>query len=166
MFRFLRKQKPSPVPLFEAALAASRNPVLYRDMGVPDTFDGRFDCLLLHLWPVFTALEGRGDDISQSLYDLTFRRMELALRESGVGDLGVGKQVRAMMKAFYGRLSAFAGCRDRNDWCTALRRNLYGTLPEEGFEVPEPMIDYTEKMAGTRVFLDATGGWQAIFPAL
>src|SRR5690606_28787530 len=100
MFNPFKRPKKGTVVLFESALAASRNPALYRDMGVPDTFDGRFDALLLHLWPVFRDL--KDDRVAQDLYDLTFKRMELALRETGTGDLAVGRQVRAMMKAFYG----------------------------------------------------------------
>jgi cytochrome b pre-mRNA-processing protein 3 len=165
MFSFLTRPKSDPRPLFEAALAASRNPVLYSDIAVPDTFDGRFDCLLLHLWPVFKALEGQ-DKFSQQLYDLTFKRMELALRESGVGDLGVGKQVRFMMKAFYGRLTTFSGCQSHDEWRIALRRNLYGTVQTEGFEVPEGIIVYAKNLSTTQVLLDGKPYPQVIYPVL
>ncbi len=165
MFAFLTKPKLSPYPLFEAALAASRNPVLYRDLAVPDTFDGRFDCLLLHLWPIFKALEGQ-DKLSQKLYDLTFKRMELALRESGVGDLGVGKQVRFMMKAFYGRLSTFSACDSHDAWRDALRRNLYGTVRDGDFKVPDAMVIYAKNLTNTRVLLDDSAPVQVMFPAL
>src|SRR5690606_21887198 len=118
-----KRPKKGTIAMFEAALAASRNPVLYRDFGVPDTFDGRFDALLLHLWPVFKQI--KDDDAAQDLYDLAFKRMELALRETGTGDLAVGKQIRAMMKAFYGRLSTYNAAQSDDDWQQALRRNLY-----------------------------------------
>ncbi len=161
MFAFLRRPKYDAKPLFEAALAQSRNPVLYRDYGVPDTLDGRFDSLLLHLWPVFRALQGQ-DRLSQDLYDLTFRRMELALRETGTGDLGVGKQARFMMKAFYGRLSTYNACETDAQWREALQRNVYRTL--ENADVPQGMIDYAKTLGATRVELDARQA-KVIYPA-
>lgn len=161
MFALLKRRAYDAKPLFEAALAQSRNPVLYRDFGVPDTFDGRFDSLLLHLWPVFRALEGQ-DRLSQDLYDLTFRRMELALRETGTGDLGVGKQARRMMKAFYGRLTTYNACTTDEEWRDALARNVYGTV--ENVHVPQGMIDYARALGTTRVALDA-GHAKIIYPA-
>lgn len=143
MFGLSRRPSYDVAALFEGALAASRNPTLYRDLGVPDTFDGRFDSLLLHLWPLFRALEGQ-DRAAQALYDLCFKRLELALRETGTGDLAVGKNVRLMMKAFYGRLVAYNGCRSFDDWRLALARNLYGTL--ENPDVPDRMIVYAKSL--------------------
>lgn len=161
MFAFLKRPQYDPTPLFEAALAQSRNPVLYRDFGVPDTFDGRFDSLLLHLWPVFRALQGR-DRLSQDLYDLTFKRMELALRETGTGDLGVGKQARRMMTAFYGRLSTYNDCTTDEQWRDALARNVYGTISNPA--VPQGMIDYAKGLSATRVDLDGQQP-NVIYPA-
>lgn len=163
MFAFLTKPRVNPEPLFEAALAASRNPVFYRDLGVPDTFDGRFDALLFHLWPVFRAIEG-DDRLSQRLYDLTFKRMELALRETGVGDLGVAKQVRAMMKAFYGRLTSYGASQSHDEMREALRRNLYGTVKDEAFVVPDAMVIYALNLSGLRVSLDEARAGRFIYP--
>ncbi|MCB1538552.1 MAG: ubiquinol-cytochrome C chaperone family protein [Rhodospirillales bacterium] len=148
MFTLLKRQKAGAAQgdvaaLFEAALAASRNPALYRDYGVPDTFDGRFDALLLHLVPMFRQLAG-DEKAAQALYDLVFRRLELALRESGAGDLGVARQVRAMMKAFYGRMVAYGDCQTDTAWREALTRNLYGTVP--GIEVPDGMVVYARNL--------------------
>jgi len=147
MFGIFRRQNKGNVALFEGALAASRNPVLYRDLGVPDTFDGRFDALLLHLWPVFRDMPD--PRTAQDLYDLTFRRMELALRESGSGDLAVGRHAREMMKAFYGRLTAYNTAQSEADWAAALRRNLYGTIRDENFVVPAAMVAYAQGLQNT-----------------
>jgi len=149
MFGLFRRRNKGAIALFEAALAASRNPVLYRDYGVPDTFDGRFDALLLHLWPVFRDM--KDDRAAQDLYDLTFKRMELALRETGTGDLGVGKNVRRMMKAFYGRLTTYNNAHTDEDWAEALRRNLYGTITDTDFVVPGGMIAYARSLNAPKV---------------
>jgi len=144
MINWFKRHNKGTVARFEAALAASRNPVLYRDYAVPDTFDGRFESMLLHLWPVFRDLKSERE--AQDLYDLTFKRMELALRETGTGDLAVGKNVRRMMKAFYGRLTAYNTAQTDEDWKAALRRNLYGTTPDENFVVPEGMVQYVRTL--------------------
>lgn len=162
MLSFLKRQKYDVAPLFEAALKASRNPVLYAQYGVPDTFDGRFDSLLLHMWPVFRALEGQ-DRLSQDLYDFTFKRMELALRETGTGDLGVGKNVRLMMKAFYGRLVTYNGCTSHDEWRQALARNLYGTAPDA--QVPDAMVAYAHQLGQMSLSLDDLRAGRVIFPA-
>jgi len=145
MFGIFKRQNKGTIALFEGALAQSRNRVLYSEWGVPDTFDGRFDAMLLHLWPVFRDL--KDDRAAQDLYDLTFKRMELALRETGTGDLAVGKNVRAMMKAFYGRLTTYNAAHSDADWKAALRRNLYGTVQDESFAVPDAMVDYARTLS-------------------
>lgn len=165
MFAFFKKPAAGVVATFETALGAARQPALYSDWGVPDTLDGRFDSLLLHLWPVFRDLQAHMD-FTQPLYDLCFKRMELALRETGSGDLAVGRQVRAMMKAFYGRLDAYSACADDDALRAALRRNLYGTVVDDAFQVPDGVLEYAKKIAAMRVSLDEARLGRVIFPSL
>src|SRR5258708_38562126 len=68
--------------------------------------------------------------LSQDLFDTMFADMDRSLREMGVGDLGVGRRVRAMAEALYGRMAAYeAGlAADDATLSAALRRNLYGSL--------------------------------------
>lgn len=141
MFGLFNKHKAQAARIFDETLEASRDARFYTEFGVPDTFDGRFDCLMLHLCPVFKGLETQ-DKLSQAVYDVTFKRMELALRETGTGDVGVAKQVRHMMKAFYGRMVAYLEAKDPDEMAMALRRNLYGTVKDEEFVVPNGMVDY------------------------
>lgn len=162
MFALLKRPKYDASPAFEAALAASRNPKLYGEWGVPDTLDGRFDTLLLHLWPQFKVLE-RENKFSQALYDFTFKRMELALRETGTGDTSVGKHMRAMMKAFYGRLVTYNNCQSDDQWREALRRNLYGTV--ENQNVPDQMIAYVKALRDMRLSLEDLIAGKITYPA-
>ncbi len=68
--------------------------------------------------------------MSQTLFDLMFQDMDQTLRELGVGDLSVGKKIRQMAEAFYGRAVAYerglGADRDGGALETALLRNLYG----------------------------------------
>ena len=86
-----------------------REPLFYRDLGVPDTVNGRFDLLLMHLWLVLRRLKatGEGKELSQALFDHFCNDMDDNLRELGVSDLKVPKKMQAFGEAFYGRTAAY-----------------------------------------------------------
>jgi cytochrome b pre-mRNA-processing protein 3 len=120
--------------LYEAIVTQARLPGFYRDRGVPDTLDGRFDMIVLHAFLVLHRLKRDGHaqgPVGQALFDLMFADMDASLREIGVGDLSVGKKVKQMARAFYGRAAAYdAALADGAAAALedALRRNLYGTV--------------------------------------
>jgi len=96
MFGLLKKKnsyEQDAFDVYERLMAASRNPVFYNDMGVPDTFDGRFDCLVAHTFMVVEALNSvdlaRAEQFNQALFDRIFVQMKITLREIGVGDVGI-----------------------------------------------------------------------------
>jgi cytochrome b pre-mRNA-processing protein 3 len=101
---------PRPPAIYAAIVAASRQPAFYRDLGVEDTPDGRFEMLVMHAALVMSRLS-RGDEdgraLSQSVFDLMFADLDRSLRELGVGDLSVPKKIRRMAEAFYGRSKAY-----------------------------------------------------------
>ncbi len=125
--------------LYLIVAGQARQPVFYRLGGVPDTLDGRFDMLALHLFLVLRRLSGpgaskAGAELAQQLFDVMFGDMDRSLREMGVGDLTVGKRIRAMSEAFYGRVAAYeTGLQAMDDTAplaAALERNLYrGNAP-------------------------------------
>jgi cytochrome b pre-mRNA-processing protein 3 len=89
--------------------------------------------ITLHLSLLLLRLKAEGPaatDLGQALFDTLFADMDRSLREMGVGDLGVGKRVKEMGKAVYGRLAAYeaglAGAPGELE--AALVRNLYGTV--------------------------------------
>lgn len=92
-------------------VSASRNPKLYGKQAVPDTLEGRFELILLHTALVIDVL--RRDDkpvlnaVSQHLFDSMFDDFDIAMREMGVGDSGVGKKIRFMAEGFYGRAQSY-----------------------------------------------------------
>jgi len=95
--------------IYGMIVTQAREPVFYRDLGVPDAVNGRFDLLLLHLWLVLRrirSIEG-GDELAQGLFDRFCDDMDANLREMGVGDLTVPKRMRAFGEAFYGRMAAY-----------------------------------------------------------
>ncbi len=120
--------------LYVALAGQARQPVFYCEGGVPDTLDGRFDLLSLHLFLVLRRLSGKQASaaetgLAQQVFDVMFGDMDRNLREMGVGDLTVGKRIRTMSEAFYGRVEAYeTGLQASHDdaiLMAALDRNLY-----------------------------------------
>ena len=95
--------------IYGMIVAKAREPLFYRDLGVPDTVDGRFDLILLHMWMVLRRLrrDAAGPDRAQALFDRFCTDMDDNLREMGVGDLTVPKRMQAFGEAFYGRAAAY-----------------------------------------------------------
>ena len=95
--------------IYGMIVTQAREPLFYRDLGVPDTVNGRFDLLVLHLWMVLRRLKTikGGAELSQALFDGFCDDMDANLREMGVGDLTVPKRMQAFGEAFYGRAAAY-----------------------------------------------------------
>ncbi len=124
---FERKPEAEQV-LYEAIVAAARQPRFYENLGVPDTVDGRFDMIALNMFLILDRLKTDApESFRQRLVDVFFRDMDRSLREMGVGDLSVGKKVRKMAEAFYGRLLAYQKAAEtgRDAMADALARNIY-----------------------------------------
>ncbi|MEE2954998.1 MAG: ubiquinol-cytochrome C chaperone family protein [Pseudomonadota bacterium] len=117
--------------LYITVVKQARQPFLYTNLGVPDTFDGRFNMISLHVFLVLRRLKSnftRSEKTSQALFDVMFADMDQSLREIGVGDLRVGKNVKVMVANFYGRISAFEkALRDSSDvlLIEAINRNVF-----------------------------------------
>lgn len=151
--KFWRKKDDKAAHELYLVLAGqARQPVFYRDGGVPDGLDGRFDMLALHLFLVLRRLSrdkgfAAETELAQQLFDVMFGDMDRSLREMGVGDLTVGKRIRAMTEAFYGRVSAYdSGLQAADDaqLADALARNLYRGNPPDAIK-PARIADYMRR---------------------
>ncbi len=121
--------------LYGAAVAQARRPEFYSTLGVPDTLDGRFELVALHVFLILHRLKrdrAETEDLAQQVFDAMFADMDRSLREMGAGDVGVGPKVKRMAQAFYGRVSAYdaALAAEPGKLADALRRNLYGTVAQ------------------------------------
>lgn len=123
-FLFPPVAEPGIARLYQSIVVQARQPVLYRDFGVPDSVDGRFDLLLLH---AILAMRSLNSGARQALFDLMFADMDQSLREMGVGDMSIGKKIKPMIAAFYGRAKAYDVALSGSDQELAevLQRNLY-----------------------------------------
>jgi cytochrome b pre-mRNA-processing protein 3 len=156
--------------LLRAVMAEARAPELYLEGGVADTIDGRFDLVVLHLYFLLRRLKqagARGRAMSQLVFDAAFANFDEALREMGVGDLSVGKKIRRMAEAFYGRLDAYERAvaqGTRGAFEAALVRNVFRGAPPE----PAKLASLAQAVDRSRrrieaVPLDAllSGDWDA-----
>ena len=130
--------------LYLSVVAASRQPPLYADLHVPDTFEGRFECLALHAILVLRRLqscEAPGPAMAQHLVDTVFKHFDRTLREMGVGDTTVPKRMKTMAEAFGGRSAAYdvALRGGQAALADALVRNVYA-----GKRDAAPLTDYVE----------------------
>lgn len=128
---FRRPPKSTIAALYGAIVAQARRPVFYQGLGVPDTVLGRFDLIVLHLVLLLRRLrEGEAvhRELAQGVFDAFCRDMDDNLREMGISDQGVPRQMRKVGEAFYGRARAYEAALGEPDGslAAALARNVYG----------------------------------------
>ncbi len=132
----LFRRNPIRVKSYEAygqVVAQARSPGFFLALEVPDTLDGRFELIALHVFLVLNRLKAEHDRTAvfgQAVFDAMFADLDRGLREMGAGDLGVGRRVKAMATGFYGRVVAYEQGLAGSDGALgeALTRNLYGTV--------------------------------------
>ncbi|WP_430418292.1 ubiquinol-cytochrome C chaperone family protein [Phenylobacterium sp.] len=113
MLKRLFKPRPATAAgraLYAQTVAQSRTPTLYADLGAPDTPEGRFEIYSVHVYLLLERLKGQGPlaaETAQALFDTYVSALDHALRELGVGDLSVGKKIRKLGEAFYGRVNSY-----------------------------------------------------------
>jgi cytochrome b pre-mRNA-processing protein 3 len=103
-----RRPKRTIAALYGAIVAQARAPRFYEDYAVPDTVSGRFDMVVLHVVLVVRRLrDGDRRELAQGLFDTFCRDMDHNLREMGISDQGVPRQMQRVGEAFYGRAQAY-----------------------------------------------------------
>jgi cytochrome b pre-mRNA-processing protein 3 len=175
--RLTRLFRPDPYAapaqrLYLAVVDQARQPAFYAQGGVPDTVDGRFEMIALHLFLVLHRL--KRDDapgahaLARALSESLFDDMDRGLREMGAGDLGVGKRVQAMAEGFYGRVAAYEAGLAGDALDAALARNVYGTIVAPAARQVADLSSYVRQAAaalGALTFSALTDGrlqWPAL----
>lgn len=124
------KQREALQPLYRAIVAEARDPFWYREGGVPDTMDGRFDMVAAVTALVLLRLEAEEErERARLLIELFIQDMDATLRQTGIGDHVVGKHVGRMMSALGGRLAAMRGAREDGAFEAAVCRNIFHDSP-------------------------------------
>jgi cytochrome b pre-mRNA-processing protein 3 len=105
-----RPAKAAGAKLYASAVAQARSAAFYRDFGVRDSLEGRFELFSLHVIFLIERLKGQGDaaaETSQAVFDSYVKGLDDAFREIGVSDTAVGKKMKKLAGAFYGRLKTY-----------------------------------------------------------
>ena len=137
--------RPNPIrgaagDIYRSLVGQSRNPKFYTSGGVADTLDGRFDLVTLHVALVIARLKGADPPLtvlSQALFDEMVGNFDVGLREAGVGDTGVGKRMKKLVQAFFGRAKAYEDAVTRPDdgsLVEVLERNLFRSSEAESLD--------------------------------
>ncbi len=116
---FTHEPEPSTAhKLYAVLVDHARFRVYYETLAVPDTPEGRFEVLALHVGLVLRRLvqdRSVGGHVAQSLVDLMVTDMDVNLRELGVGDLSVGKQVKRLAGQLNARMDVLREAFDGGD---------------------------------------------------
>lgn len=151
--------------IYGMIVARAREPGFYEGFGVPDTVDGRFDLVVLHLWMVLRQLAPTGAQsrLSQGLFDQFCSDMDANLREMGVGDLTVPKRMMKFGEAFYGRSNAYnaAVAAGHETLAQALGKNVFnGAQPEQARKLALYVEASLKSLSGYDEAAFASGKWQ------
>jgi cytochrome b pre-mRNA-processing protein 3 len=160
-FKRLSKPRPAQVAaeaLYAGAVAQARKPVLYTDLGVADTREGRFELYSHHIILLLDRLKGQGpvtEEIAQELVDRFTRGLDDAFRELGVGDLSVAKRIKKLAGAFYGRArsveQAFAALPDRRTLQALLARTMFEDDDAKAAGMTDYLLNARETLAAQPV---------------
>lgn len=145
VWRKARSRRALAHGLYGAVVAQSRQDMFHVEWGVPDTLDGRFEMLVLHLVLAIREMRRTGRDsseLAQTLFDTALDEIAAGLREAGVGDTIVPKKLAKMSRVFYGRAKAYERDFAADDPLPVLEQTFIRNLgPDEGEEVTMPMVD-------------------------
>lgn len=121
--------------LWLRTVAIAREREWYADCGVADSLEGRFDMITAVLALVLLRMEGERELRGHTAFltELFVEDMDGQLRQSGVGDLVVGKKIGRLMSTLGGRIGAYRSAlaeEETEALAEATKRNV--TLADAG----------------------------------
>ena len=138
------KYKDITPEIYQNIIERSRSKYFYLNMDIEDSFESRFDIIILHSFIIFYFLKNISEKekkLSQFLFDFMFEDFDNNLREMGFGDIAVNKKMKVFITAFYGRIANYSKGVDQiknnlNDELLnqAILNNIYkGKISNTGF---------------------------------
>lgn len=124
-------------------MAQARLAAFYQEFAVPDTLEGRFLVLTLHLFALLHRLKReapRAAGLAQALSERFSEDMETVLRELGVGDLSVPRKMRGLAASSGALLQAYEDALARGE--AAIAAEI-----AEAFPFERPSEDATLRLA-------------------
>ena len=136
--------------LYARVVDQARTPYFYSHLGVADTPEGRFELYTLHTVLLVLRLKGRGArsaETVQALFDAYLEGLDIALREMGIGDVSMGKKMKKLGRAFYGRVGNWEralAAPDTDELSALIARTLYESTPQAD---TAPLAAYAQQAA-------------------
>ncbi|MEO1693690.1 MAG: ubiquinol-cytochrome C chaperone family protein [Pseudomonadota bacterium] len=137
MFGFLKSRNPhaeGATRLYGSVVTQARDPAFYTLAGVPDTMEGRFEMIVLHLSAVIDRLRaeaGSDDPFATQLVATFVTDIDDSYREIGLSDTRVPKKVKKAAAVLYDRTLQYRaltnphGDATPDDLRTALAENVF-----------------------------------------
>ena len=174
MLTRLFKPRPALVAgreLYNRVVPQARRTELYLTLGALDTAEGRFELYTLHVYLLLERLKGQGPqaaETAQVLFDTYASALDNALREMGVGDMSVGRRMRKLGEAFYGRVNSYekalAALPDQGPLNALLARTVFeGVEGADTAPLAAYLLKQRETLAAQPVsdLLDGVVAWSA-----
>ena len=136
--------------LYGSVVAAARAAAFYREFQAPDTIEGRYELIVLHIALALRRLREPGVGqlrLAQALVDFMAADLDRSMRELGVGDLSVARFMKRLGEGLYGRAAAYDRALDQGDHealMAALLRNVYAGSEPEG-HILAVIADHVER---------------------
>ncbi|MBV1900819.1 MAG: hypothetical protein KUG56_04015 [Kordiimonadaceae bacterium] len=142
-FKARRAEKQSAYLLYQKLVEQARSVPFYKEYGVLDTIEGRFDMILLHLFLVDARLKSEKDasgaetclGLRRHLQEAMVSDLDRSFREMGIGDMSVGKEMKKVGSAWLGRQDAYADALEEGAEADKLEQALANNL-YDGVENP------------------------------
>jgi cytochrome b pre-mRNA-processing protein 3 len=96
--------------LYGSIVTAARQRVIYAEWGAPDTLQGRFEVVLMHVVLAQDRLAAEGEGgvrLARALSEAFVSDLDACMREMTFGDLSVPREIRGATAALYDRWRAY-----------------------------------------------------------
>jgi cytochrome b pre-mRNA-processing protein 3 len=139
--------------IYVPIVASARQTIFYAAWGIPDTREGRFEMLALHVAVVMLRVGRAGEDganLARAVAETFIADMDDNMREIGIGDLAVPRKIKKAGAALYDRHrdygTALAGG-DHTALAGAIGAAFSAAGALEGLDQAR-LTDYTERLWG------------------
>jgi|TARA_B110000261_G_C12900009_1_gene284055 cytochrome b pre-mRNA-processing protein 3 len=124
--------------LYRRILESSYDNTFYANLKVPDTIDGRFDVIILHIFVFIKIFKNSSDvekNFTQKLFDIFMIEVESSYREMGISDQSFGKKMKIVIESFYGRTKLYDQYfDDEEEFSRCLLQNIWDNDKERDKE--------------------------------
>ena len=115
--------------LYKRILNSSYERYFYKKIMVPDTLDGRFDLIILHIFVILKVYKNSSEqnkNFTQKLFDIFMLEVESSYREMGISDQSFSKKMKVVIESFYGRTKMYdLNFNNKDEFINCLIRNIW-----------------------------------------